>query len=616
MDVRRREVILVLLTSILVISALGALVMLDRSHGSFGKEINPAQVDASITNVQGSIAVEQVPSDLYMFGAGLSASLSVQITNMDPDNDIDSVRFTIPDSQVQTSSFEWYRSGEDHEWNMASDQPGVAIFTAQNDLPGHIFGGSAQYDVAGNIDDALDHDPLNNTNEEATFTLGFTAPAQPGFKTGANSINVEVADMLTETPGAAWQTVDPFPMPYLVVENGNRFVVMVLKTSTCDMSIVHDGTPYFVPTRSDITTSSVGFKLTDDQGKTFIVVSDPGTGKVVKPMVYAKSSGLQGDFTLSMFRFEVISKVTGEVSIGTIATDYLEGIPADTTTTVNTDLDNDGILNNLDTDMDGDGIANNIDPDPRDPLVNNVAPTNVVASVDKEVVKEDESFVLTGAATDANNDDVLTFTWTHDKDTAWKMTGESVTVDGLSPDTYIFTLTVSDGTLSAKDTVSVTVEKKGTGSLPITLIIAGVIFAIIIVVIIIIFARRGTTEEEKGDDSSEPMETAPTSEKTGTDEEDVIVGPPASDEAPPMPPRGETIAKEGLAATTVTDVEMLADPCPECGNPLGANEMKCHSCGAEFDLDLYCPNCESKIDESDSVCKNCGIKFDLEERPN
>jgi len=611
----RYETILIAITTILVLSAIGTLVMLDRSHGSFGKKIDPAQVDASITNVQGSIAVEQVPSDIYMFGAGLSASLSVQITNMDPDNDIDSVRFTIPDSQVQTSSFEWYRPGEDHEWNMASDQPGVAIFTAQNDLPGHIFGGSAQYDVAGNIDDALDHDPLNNTNEEATFTLGFTAPAQPGFKTGANSINVEVADMLIETPGSAWQTVDPFPMPYLVVENGNRFVVMVLKTSTCDMSIVHDGTPYFVPTRSDITTSSVGFKLTDDQGKTFIIVSDPGTGKVVKPMVYAKSSGLQGDFTLSMFKFEVVNKVTGEVSIETIVADYLEGIPADTTTTVNTDLDNDGILNNLDTDMDGDGIANNIDPDPRDPLVNNVAPTNVVASVDKEVVKEDEKFVLTGAATDANND-VLTFTWTHDKDTAWKMTGKSVTVDGLGPGTYIFTLTASDGTLSAKDTITVTVEKKDS-EFPILFVLGGVLLVIIIAVIVFFIMRKGPADEGKVDDIPEPIEPAPIPEEDGVDDETPEAETSISDAGRSIPPQAaDQTQKLGTSSGDRTDVEMLGDPCPECGNPIGVNDMKCPSCGAEFDLDLYCPNCDSKIDESDTVCKNCGIKFDLEERPN
>jgi len=208
-----RETIVLGCAALLFVTVFGSLVLLDRSHGSFGKEIDPAQVDASITNVQGSMAVDQVPTDIYMFGAGLSASLSVQITNMDPDNDIDSVRFTIPDSQVQTSSFEWYMPGTDHDWEMTSDQPGVAVFSAKDDLPGRIFGGSAQYDVAGNIDDALDHDPLNDTNEEATFTLGFTAPAQPGFKTGANSINVEVADMLIETPGSAWQTVDPFPMP-------------------------------------------------------------------------------------------------------------------------------------------------------------------------------------------------------------------------------------------------------------------------------------------------------------------------------------------------------------------------------------------------------------------
>jgi len=608
MDARRREVIMVLLTGILVISALGALVMLDRSHGSFGKEIDPAQVDASITNVQGSIAVEQVPTDIYMFGAGLSASLSVQITNMDPDNDIDSVRFTIPDSQVQTSSFEWYRSGEDHEWNMASDQPGVAIFTAQNDLPGHIFGGSAQYDVAGNIDDALDHDPLNNTNEEATFTLGFTAPAQPGFKTGANSINVEVADMLIETPGSAWQTVDPFPMPYLVVENGNRFVVMVLKTSTCDMSIVHDGTPYFVPTRSDITTSSVGFKLTDDQGKTFIIVSDPGTGKVVKPMVYAKSSGLQGDFTLSMFKFEVVNKVTGEVSIETIVADYLEGIPADTTTTVNTDLDNDGILNNLDTDMDGDGIANNIDPDPRDPLVNNVAPTNVVASVDKEVVKEDEKFVLTGAATDANND-VLTFTWTHDKDTAWKMTGKSVTVDGLGPGTYIFTLTASDGTLSAKDTITVKVEKKESGT-PIGIII-GIVLVIIIIVAIVVYLVIMKK-------SSKPAELELEDTPPQTDQEPEMESAPMEDTEKIIPDPLQ--AKQGQAKPTVTDYENTpekdaGEPCPECGTMLSQTDTKCPVCGAEFDIEFQCPKCQESITNPGSKCPACGIAFDMSSKP-
>jgi len=61
-------------------------------------------------------------------------------------------------------------------------------------------------------------------------------------------------------------------------------------------------------------------------------------------------------------------------------------------------------------------------------------------------VRADIPLVLTASAID-DDDDELTFTWSHEKSAMWVMSGATVTINPneLTPDTYVFTVSIDDG---------------------------------------------------------------------------------------------------------------------------------------------------------------------------
>lgn len=81
-----------------------------------------------------------------------------------------------------------------------------------------------------------------------------------------------------------------------------------------------------------------------------------------------------------------------------------------------------------------------------------------------QTVNTNTQVTLTGAGSDPNTGDTLTYTWTQVSNSAPTVTlggtGRIRTFTPSTAGTYVFTLTVSDGTLSATDNVTVTVNQQ------------------------------------------------------------------------------------------------------------------------------------------------------------
>jgi hypothetical protein len=250
------------------------------------------------------------------------------------------------------------------------------------------------------------------------------------------------------------------------------------------------------------------------------------------------------------------------------------------------------------------------------------APTGVKATVDHPTVKAGESFVLTASATDPDGD-VTTFTWTVDKVSGWSKSGSPVemTADGeFEPGTYVFTVTATDGHHPTKptDTVTVTIEKEAEpDNMTLIIIIAAVLVIIVVAALFFIFRKK---EEEGG--VEERIESPARKEITMLEPESV-----PQDAAKASSPTEEYEIEEfdeiPKSATSnsqeneeIENLEALAedldksDACPECGATLGANDMKCANCGAEFDLELECPGCKSPLGSTDKKCPGCGMQFE------
>ena len=106
---------------------------------------------------------------------------------------------------------------------------------------------------------------------------------------------------------------------------------------------------------------------------------------------------------------------------------------------IDNDLDNDGILNNLDDDMDGDGIPNQNDVFPK--IFNR--PPVIISMTENITIIEGEALTLSVEATDPD-DETLFYLWTHDKDSTWNATGDSITLSDLDPGIYTFNVAITD----------------------------------------------------------------------------------------------------------------------------------------------------------------------------
>ncbi|MDG6225037.1 MAG: zinc ribbon domain-containing protein, partial [Candidatus Thermoplasmatota archaeon] len=369
----------------------------------------------------------------------------------------------------------------------------------------------------------------------------------------------------------------------------------------------------------------------DADGHTIVAVSHPGDGKVIKPVVRARSAGLSGDFSLTVFEFTVGDLGTGAAEKVAVVSDYRDRIPSDPSIVIDNDIDGDGVYNLLDPDIDGDGVPNEIDPDPYDPNVYNLPPTGAQAITMASEVKEGEIISLSATATDPN-DDPLTYTWTVDRIPSWTRSGQEIDVlasGDFKPGDFIFTVTVSDGksTETATDSVEVTIIKDGDSNpLPIWLIVLIIGISVIAIIILVYFFVI------KGKDDEEPMEIEPDPAYGGSgiedpsgvpemdEEDDMIIDSdiPTSSEQPTM--SDDMSMEEDEGEEDVQELEQLIvdlekteediqDLCPECGASLGPMDEVCPNCGSEFELALECPNCSTVVEEGLESCPKCGVLF-------
>ena len=49
-----------------------------------------------------------------------------------------------------------------------------------------------------------------------------------------------------------------------------------------------------------------------------------------------------------------------------------------------------------------------------------------------------------------------------------------------------------------------------------------------------------------------------------------------------------------------------AEFCSNCGEPIGADDTECRSCGVDL-----CPDCGAALGPDDTACANCGAQFDF-----
>jgi uncharacterized protein YjdB len=536
-------------------------------------------VDMSIGPKGGHLTVEEMPEDLLVLMAGKEASLNFGVGNMDPDHDVDTVYLTIPGANITDSRYKWYQDGE-HQWTIDQPTEDRLNFTAVNDVDANIS------DRFG--DDALDSNG-DDINEMLELGVTFTAPEESGIKMGDQAINLEAADEKTENTSAR-ESFDPFPHPYIVADNGDTFIVFINKDpDLVTLSVYYNGFTLFGHTRGAdfIEYEPFGFKYTSASGDRIIVIEHPGEGYTIKPLIRARSSGLTGNFTISMFNFTA----TGDdLEKTNVVTDYREEIPGDTFTVLDLDFDDDWIFNSEDPDIDGDGTPNEFDGDPYDESVFNRPPTNLTVSVkgnaenrvgegktftvaakatdperdeltyywtssdiegfaevgkeveingqkpgvysfmvtvddmhgnietatlnvtvrnnqapaissvrtDPKKIGEKQSFTLIAKATDADDGDVLSYTWTRSDDDEWVKNGSQVSVGGLNAGNYTFTVTVSDGKDNTSAEIHVTVEEtddRNGGGFPVWFIVLVVLILAIIVAGVIFFAR-GKEEDE------------------------------------------------------------------------------------------------------------------------
>ncbi len=638
MKFKINEKMIVAVAAVVFFAAFAAIIYFDQPHGEVGAGYGSNEVVFDIEKGTGHISSVDIPDDLLILGMGQEASLSFPVMNTDSDNDVDTVVITIPGATVISSEYQWFEAGE-HIWNLDNTTADdVVKYSAELDYAGSAYGGSEYYDVAD--DDALDAFD-NTTGESIAFTVDFTAPTTSGFMTGTSAIQVEASDMIEEATGDK-ATVE---YPYLIAEDNDVFIIFILQPSGFDLTILYGDQTLFGGSRAgDYETSPYGMKYPSGDQQVAIV-DKPDEGTVVLPIV-TPQTGVFGEFHLKWFEFTVTDVTSSAIDTNVIEEDYTDIIPEGWTGPLNTDLDNDGILNANDDDIDGDGYLNNVDPDPYNSNVGNSPPTGLTATVDLATIKEGETITLSASASDVEDD--LIYTWTNDIN-ALTYTGDNWTVSDLEPGTYIFTVSVTDGVNDPVTyEVTVVVEKKAEddGISPIVIILI-VIVVLAIIGAVVFFVMKGKDEDEE----EAPTEIAPEGEGTYVEEQyeepdmfgeaPPMEGPPTIDEPVPsyeetalepeeaaaeLPPAApiyeEQAAPEAVMdeeSQEVQDLEALIDDleseeddedvCPECGTLLEPTDTECPGCGAQFEVALECPNCGGAVAETDEACPSCSVSF-------
>jgi len=621
-----REKIIVGIAAFLFFSAFVAVLYMDRSHGTIGEGIAQEDFTALIERNQGHLSLPEFPDDLIILAASQDASLDLTVTNNDQDNDIDTVYITIPGSEIVNSTTEWYDPLFIHEWEHHSPSPGVARLSARDDLPGRNFGGSAMYDVAGNIDDALDHDSLLGISESVTITLDIRAPSTPGPKMGTEGIDLKVADEQTEDPDSTERySVDPFPYPYLVIDRDYEFIFYRLSGENVDLDIDLGGLILFGGrTRgSDIRTSEYGFKYTTSDGSIVALIEVPEEDTIIDPLIIAKGDG-GGQFTLDMIIFKTLEIDQDQPSSSWVEEvisqmGYTDDVPASADEILELDIDGDGVFTNNDDDIDGDGILNEQDSSPLDGTIANHHPVIHEITASSSKVPKNRDLTLVADADDADQNS-LSFRWSVEPDPGWLGVGSSVDVDmeDFESGQYTFTVEVTDGK-GGRDQDSIMVEITEEESSPWTTVLLIFIVAVILVVIILVILLlvRSRRHDDLQDQEEEPPED-PEVQLQYPDEETVKPPEIITDEETPEP--SEDVSEwevdeiqdiyDLMDDVNSPEGDLTPDTCPECGGELGEMDTRCSNCGAEFTLKFECPFCGEEVEDGSESCPHCGREFD------
>lgn len=455
------EKVVVFVSLILFFSAFTVLLIFSDSHGSPGNYLSPEDIQSKIIPVQGHISDQGLPEDLLILGAGQTTVLEFEVFNKDPDNDIDTIQIKIPGSEITGWDDDWYKPLFDHEWNHTLISSDTIESQAKDDILGSAGGEYPLYDTGSSIDDALDFiedfddmdNPIYDLSEGITLSLTFTAPTTPGIKMGEDAIDLKVGDLKTESPGAPLTSLSPYPFPYVVADNEEKYQIIVLKSPMCDLEVKYGEDSLFQQTRSsDHMISEYGYKYKTDDDQT-VAILEYSDEKTITPMIRANEDDLSGNFSIDIFNIEILSISSGTIRKTSIASNYQEPVPSEIDELVNIDQDGDGKLNNLDLDRDGDGILNAED---KFPDIYNLAPV-IISLTDDLTIKEHDPFTLEVQATEPEMEG-MTYLWTNDKDPDWKAEGRTVDIEELLPDTYIFTVRITDTLGNEKyEVVNVTV---------------------------------------------------------------------------------------------------------------------------------------------------------------
>ncbi|MFW3145672.1 MAG: PKD domain-containing protein [Thermoplasmatota archaeon] len=661
MHSKMRERIIVGVAAILFFAAFAAVAYFDRSHGTVGDDFGQDDFTADIEKNQGHLSIPSLPSDLLILGAGQETTLDFTVTNNDEDNDIDTIYISIPEADISGGTTTWYIPSFLHDWNYTVINNDLVKFFAKDDFPGRNFGSSAQYNVAGNIDDALDHSQVDGISEGLTIELDFTAPEDPGTRTGSFAINLQVADELTEPAEGSTPdkySVEPFPYSYLVIDTDYEFIMFSLSGSNADIEIDYgDQRLFSTGTRaSDFVSSEYGFKYTSETGEKVVILDAPEDEEtVVSPIIKAVQDG-GGTYTIDMVRFKTASMepdATPEerLVVEKQQIDYTGDLPETRGESVSLDGDGDGLFLDNDDDWDNDGVDNANDTSPFDNTIINHRPTLDRIEPSATELSADKELTLTAMATDVDEGDQLYYIWTCEQLPGQQWTTRSIVLKDLEPGVYVFKVVVSDmsGTeVEDQITVTITEPPADETEFPTMLVVVAVALLLIFIAVVVyfVFIRKGEEEPmelppEPGAMEAEPM-APPTPGYPMGYEEGEMVKEEYFDEAEEMEeeeidyemmeeeeeeaealPAGE-ITIPGLPEESelqeVQDLEALIDEmerteeeigdmCPECGAPLGPYDTECSTCGAEFEVALECPNCGAVVEGDVDKCPSCGILF-------
>ncbi len=635
MNRRNKEKISAALALMIFFAAFTTIALMDRTHGTNGEGIGANEVNVDVTRNEGHLSIPNIPSSLLVLATDTETKLDLEVENNDRDNDIDTIVVKVPGSDMENGSTMWYDTNFlDHEWdlNITSDE---ATFVARDDWFGRIFGGSAQYDVVGNQDDALDHFEQNDTismsiSESITVTVDFTTPSTSGIMKGNDGIQVSVGDLKTEETSSSLTALYPNGFPYLLIEDGYEVLVIDVNSDKISLEVQYGGKTLFSGTTralSGYKQATEGISYTEG-GHTYAILDAPAENVVVKPLIKGTGDGT-GDVEVKMQQILVKDKTKTGTDLFDVVKDNSSTVPVPPVGETYVDTDGDWIFDINDDDDDGDGIPDARDPQPLIPgtVWINENPTINSVTGPQEKVKKGNAFTLSVNAEDTDSDP-LTFTWTL-AGSNWTDQGESVTgPNDLESGDYTFTITVTDnkGGESLR-TISVNIaqeDKEENDSNWIIYIIVAVVL-ILIVIGILLYMNKSEGEEDLETEELEPQEEEdligpeePTIDEDDMMEEDEEEGEgeiadiddieeggmeeeeDVGDIVPPIP---EVIDEMQMDGTVISET------CPSCNTPLGPTDSECPTCGAEFEIELECPICGTKVDPSLETCPRCGVSF-------